>query len=102
MPEPLIVVDSSELRQGRIQDVKRAFTGLVDHPDSASMEHHMAMAGPAFGQFAGLLRMSTMDIHGEPSNQLLDTMRPKARLLGAGSIAVRRLRAGFTRLHQGA
>ena len=54
------------------------------HPDSESMEYHMTVAGPAFAGFAELVTLSTLDIYGEPSEALLEQLRRKVQLLGAG------------------
>ena len=76
MSEPLVSIDSSEIREGKLEELKSAIGGLVRfvdaseakplayevnlngegsrmtvlqvHPDSASMEFHMKVAAPAF------------------------------------------------------
>jgi hypothetical protein len=125
MPDPLIFVDISEIVPGKLEDVKAGFKKLASfvereepraisymvffnadetvvtvvqaHPDSASMEYHMTAAADLFRTFAGLLKMRTMEIYGEPSAQLLSAMRAKAEMLGASGVAVHRLHAGFWR-----
>lgn len=125
MSDPVIVIDTSEITAGRLEDVQRAVRELarfVDenepramaynvyfddagtrmtvvqmHPDSASMEYHMRLAGPAFRQFSGLLRLRTMDVYGDASDDLLALLRNKAAMLGAAALAVHRRHAGFTR-----
>jgi quinol monooxygenase YgiN len=127
MSEPIMIIDSSEIREGKLQDVKRAIQELVDfvdanepqamaynvylnedgtrmtvvqvHPDSASMEYHMKVAGPAFRQFMELVHLSTMDVYGKPSENLLALLGKKAQMLGTGVVAVHKLHAGFTRVH---
>jgi hypothetical protein len=67
------------------------------HPDSASLEYHMEVAGPAFRRFVELVTLSSIHIYGEPSEKLLEQSREKARLLGRGDVAVDALHAGFIR-----
>jgi hypothetical protein len=67
------------------------------HPDSASLEYHMKVAGPVFRQFAELVTLSAIHIYGEPSEKLLKHAHEKARLLGNGDVVVDALYAGFTR-----
>ena len=67
------------------------------HADSASLDHHMEVAGPCFAAFADLVRLSSIDIYGEPSEKALVQLRDKVRLLGSGDVVVHRPHAGFTR-----
>lgn len=83
MTEPIVFIDSSEIREGKLEELKMAIRDLVEyvqsneprpiaynvylnesgsrmtvvqvHPDSASMEFHMKVAGPAFPKFVGLV-----------------------------------------------
>ena len=68
------------------------------HPNSASLEYHMEVAGPLFRQFVELVTLSSIHIYGEPSEKALKQVREKARLLGGGAVEVEALHAGFTRL----
>jgi hypothetical protein len=69
------------------------------HPDSESMEYHMTVAGPAFAGFAELVTLSTLDVYGEPSEELLEQLRRKVQMLGTATVEVHRLQAGFARFH---
>lgn len=128
MSEPIVFVDSSEIREGKLEELKAALKELVEfvetneprpiaynvhineagtvmtvvqvHPDSASMEHHMQLAGPAFPTFVELLKLRTMDVYGMPSDRLLGQLRRKIELLGDATIDVHDRHAGFTRLGQ--
>ena len=125
MPEPIVSIDTSEIREGKLDDLKVAVAELVAfvesneqrpilydiyfdetgtrmtvvqvHPDCASMEHHMTVAGPAFAGFSELVTLSTLDVYGEPSEALLEQLRRKVRLLGPATIVVHDLQAGFAR-----
>lgn len=125
MSEPLLVVDASEIREGKLEEIRAAVAELaafVDaneadpiayriyfskdgrgmtvvqvHPDSASMEHHMDVAGPLFARFADMLTLRTVDVYGTPSDRILDQLRQKTELLGTATIQVHDLQAGFAR-----
>jgi quinol monooxygenase YgiN len=126
MGEPLIFVDTSEIREGKVDELRRAVAELAEfvernepapisyqvyfsadghrmtvlqiHPDSVSMKRHMEVAGPVFARFADLLTLGTIDIYGVPSERVLEQLRKKAELLGTATVVVHDLQAGFVRL----
>jgi quinol monooxygenase YgiN len=126
MPTLLIVVDTSEVHDGRLEELRAAVAELVEfveaneaeplaynvyfdeqgttmtvvqvHPSSESFERHMELAGPVFRKFADLLTLSRIDFYGTPSRIALDQMRRKAELLGNAPVVVNNLQTGFTRL----
>ena len=125
MPDEIVYIDTSDVREGALEELKTAMKELVDfveaneprliaynvyfsddgtrmtvvhvHPDSASLEYHMEVAGPAFRRFVELVTLSSIHIYGEPSEKLLEQSREKARLLGRGDVVVDALHAGFSR-----
>jgi hypothetical protein len=125
MAEAIVYVDTSEVRQGALEDLKAAIKDLVAfvdanepriiaynvylsddgtqinvvhmHPDSASLEYHMEVAGPMFRRFADLVTLTSIIIFGQPSEKVLRQLHEKARLLGRGMVTVHELHAGFTR-----
>src|SRR5215208_4151747 len=125
MSEPLVYIDTSDVREGALEDLKGAieeFVEFVDanepqliaynvylsddarqmvvvhvHADPASLEHHMNVAGPVFGRFADLITLSSIRVYGAPSDKALRQLREKARLLGSGDVVVHTLHAGFAR-----
>lgn len=125
MSVPIIIIDSSEIREGKLEDLKAAMNELVEfalanepkmiaynvylsedntrvtviqvHPDSASAEFHMKIAGSAFSKFAEFIKMSGIDIYGRPSQSLLERLQLKAQMLGSGAVVVHELHAGFAR-----
>lgn len=127
--EPIVSVDSSEILEGKLEELKTAVKELVEfveaneprtvaynvyfsedgarmtvlqvHPDSASMEFHMKAAGPAFPKFKELIKLSTVDIYGKPSPSLLEQMRQKAQMLGNATVLVHELHASFKRFGVG-
>jgi quinol monooxygenase YgiN len=126
MSEPIISLDTSLIREGKLDELKRAVAGLVEfvrsneprpivyqvyvddtdsqmtvvqvHPDSASMENHMTVAGPAFAGFAELVTLSTLDVYGKPSGELLELLRRKVQMLGDATVTVHDQQAGFARI----
>ena len=127
--ELIVAVDSSEIREGKVEELKAGLTELVDfveaseaepiaysiyideaggrmtvvqiHPSSSSMELHMRLAGPIFQKFTDLVRLSRIDLYGTPSDALLEQMRRKGKLLGNAPVVVNQLHAGFTRFETG-
>src|SRR4026207_235624 len=104
MTDPIVFVDTSEIREGKLEELRRAVAELAEfvdanetepisspvffsdddrlmtvlqvHPDSASMERHMEVAGPVFAKFADLLVLRTIDIYGSPSADGAEQARP--------------------------
>ena len=125
MSRPLVYVDTSDVREGALEELKGAIKELVEfvdsnepqliaynvylsddgsqmtvvhvHPDSASLEYHMDVAGPVFRRLADHITLSSIHIYGEPSDKALTQLHDKARLLGRGDVIVHGLHAGFSR-----
>jgi quinol monooxygenase YgiN len=125
MSEPIVYIDSSEIREGKLEELKAAVRELVEfvhaneprllsynfyfneggtrmtvvavHPDSASMEFHMKVAGPAFRGFTEFIDLSTIEVYGKLSDVLLTQLRQKAQMLGSGTVHVHEKHAGFVR-----
>jgi hypothetical protein len=125
MPDAIVYVDTSEVREGALEELKAGMKELVDfiaanvpralaynvyfsedgttmtvvhvHPDSASLEYHLEVAGPIFRRFVELVSLSSIHIYGEPSEKVLKQAHEKARLLGRGEVMVDSFYAGFTR-----
>ena len=125
MSDPIIVIDTSSIREGKLQEVEAAADGLVTfveanepdilfyevcidrevgqmtvvqiHPSSESMELHMDLAAPVFRGFSGLVELSRVDFYGSPSAAVLDQMRRKAEMLGGAPVVVNQRHAGFAR-----
>ena len=125
MPRPLVYMDTSDVREGALEELKRAIGDLTDfvqshepkivsyavyfsqdgsqmtvihvHADSASLDFHLDVAGPRFGRFADLLTLSSIRIFGEPSAEAVRQLEDKVRLLGSGEVTVHPLHSGFGR-----
>lgn len=125
MSEPIVYIDSSEIRKGKLEELKSAINELVEfvntnepqlisynfylnedgtrmtvvavHPDSASMEFHIKVAGPAFRKFTEFINLSAIEVYGPLSDTLLEQLRQKAQMLGGGTVLVHKPYAGFAR-----
>jgi hypothetical protein len=126
MSNSIVYVDTSDVRAGALDELKTGMKELVDfveaneprliaytvyfsddgtrmtvvnmHPDSASVEYHMEVAGPFFRRFRELVTLSSIRIYGEPSEKVLKQAREKAALLGRSDVVVEPLHAGFVRV----
>ncbi|WP_046472100.1 hypothetical protein [Allosalinactinospora lopnorensis] len=126
MSEPIVYIDRSEIREGKLEEVRKAAAELADfvdthepqllsygfyineeagrmtvvavHPDSASLELHMEVAGPVFRKFADLIELRAIEAYGRLSDKALSGLHQKALMLGEnGSVVVDEPYAGFTR-----
>jgi hypothetical protein len=126
MSSPLVYVDTSEVREGALEELKGAIAELAEfieanepqliayntylsedgrkmtvmhvHTDPASLDFHMDVAGARFERFADLVDLKSIHVYGEPSEKALGQLHEKARLLGTGGVTVQALHAGFSRL----
>jgi hypothetical protein len=125
MAETIVYVDTSDVREGALDELKAGMKELVEfveanepqliaynvyfsdegtrmtvlhvHPDAASLELHLDVARPFFRRLADLVRLTSTQIYGEPSETALRRSHAKAQLLGHNAVQVHRLHAGFTR-----
>ena len=72
-------------------------SGIQIHPDSASMETHLNVAGQAFGKAMELFEDVKIDLYGTPSAPLLERLNQMAQMFGV-SLTVHEPQAGFSRL----
>src|SRR6185503_8327712 len=91
---PLVYVDTSEVREGALEQLKTAIAELAEfieanepqllsynayfsddgrrmtvvhvHDEPASLDFHMEVAGPRFAKFAELLTLRSIHVYGEP------------------------------------
>ena len=99
MAAPIFYIDTSEVREGHLEELKTAMQGLAEfvdsneprllgynvyfnrdgtrmtvvhvHPDSASLEYHMKVACRLFPKYAHLVRLVTIDVYGEPTDAVI-------------------------------
>ncbi len=126
MAQPIVYVDTSEVRPGRLDELKAAMDDLARfvqanepqllaynvyfnddgtrmtvlhiNPDSASLELHMKVAGPRFPPIGQFIKMLSIDVYGRPDGGLVETLRQKAEMLDSGTVRVHDFHAGFARL----
>jgi len=125
MSNPIVYIDTSTIREGKLEKLKVAMKGLASfveanmprlisyaffldadesqmtvvavHPDSASLEFHMEVGADEFRKFASLIQLSRIEIYGHISEVVLERLHQKARMLGSGTVAVHEFYAGFSR-----
>jgi hypothetical protein len=125
MAENVLIEESrSDIREGRLEEVKSAMNELVElikakepqiifynayinedgtqltvlqaHPDSASVELHMEVTEPTFTKIAKCITLSSLDIYGTPSQSLLDKLQ-RTKFTSRVTVAGHELSAGFSR-----
>jgi hypothetical protein len=125
MPEHIVYVDRSNVRPGRLAELKVGMQALVDfveanepqivtynvffnsdgtqmsvvnaHVDAASLAFHMKVAGPEFPKVAEFIDLVAIDVYGDPGADLVEQLRQKAQMLGSGTVHVHDLHGGFAR-----
>jgi hypothetical protein len=125
MHPPIVYIDTSAIRDGKLDELevamrhlaafvdakvpqlisygffldenRRHMTVVAVHPDSASLEFHMDVGGAEFRKFADLIDLLTIEVYGAISDDVLERLRQKARMLGDGTVTVHELYAGFAR-----
>jgi hypothetical protein len=125
VPEPIIYVDRSAVREGQVEQVRSAIDGLVAfinehvpqllfygfyldeevgrmtviavHPDVESLEFHMDVGGPAFREFTELIRLEAIEVYGSISEKALEQLRQKAADLGGARLTITPRHGGFSR-----
>ena len=127
MPDPIIYVDRSLIVDGKLEQLKSGIRALVEfvehresrlisygffldeermrmtviaiHPDSASLELHLDIAGPEFRKLKELVELTEIEVYGPLEDTALVQLQEKARMLGrAGKVVVLQAEAGFARL----
>lgn len=125
MDQPIVYIDSSKVREGKLGELEAAMNQLARfveenvpplisyafyldakrtemtvvavHPDSASLEFHMDVGREEFKKFASLIDLSRIEVYGRVSAAVLDRLHAKARMLGGATVTVHELFAGFAR-----
>ena len=110
MFETIVYIDRSDIRPGKVEDVRSGVTGLVEfvkarepqliayafyideaaltmsvvavHPDSESLELHLGIGGPEFRKLAGFINLRQIEVFGRPGESVLQQLHKKAEMLG--------------------
>lgn len=122
----LVYVDRSRVKEGCLPDLEAAMTDLVEfvdanepdilsytvyfdeaearmtvihiHADSASLAHHLAVAGPLFPPIGEFVELESIDVYGRPDEGVLSQLSEKASTLGTGRVTVHDPHRGIDRL----
>lgn len=125
MPDPIVYVDVSEIRDGKLEDLlvamkelatfvetnepqlisygfflddqRTRMTVVAIHPDSDSLEFHIDVGGPEFRKFANLIRLQRIEVFGRVSDGVVERLEEKAKVLGSGTVSIHDFYAGFMR-----
>ena len=125
MAQPIVYIDTSSIREGKLEELEAAMqhlaafveanvpqlisygfflnqdstrmTVVAVHPDSASLEFHMDVGSDEFRKFADLIDLSRIEVYGAVSDAVLDRLHRKAQMLGSATVTVHELHAGFAR-----
>jgi hypothetical protein len=125
MSQPLVYVDTSDVREGALDELKGAIAELAEfveenepqlisysayfsedggqmfvihtHAEPASLDYHMKVAGPRFARLADLVTLRSIDIYGKPSQTALVQLQEKVRPLGPGNVNVYAPHVGSSR-----
>jgi len=126
MPQPVVYVDTSEVKPGCIDALKAAMHELAvfvldhepqlltynvyfDHDEShmsvmhinadcESLRTHMRVAGPRFAPIGEYIGLVAIDVYGTVDADVTEALTQKARVLGDGTVRVHENYAGFARL----
>ena len=119
MPDPIVYIDRSRIVDGKVDQLKRGIHALVEfvqrreprllsynffldeehlrmtviaiHPDSASLEFHMEIAGPEFRKLKELVELTEIEVYGPLSAAALvrSSRRHECSAAASGSSCLR-------------
>jgi hypothetical protein len=113
---PIVYIDHSQIREDSIDELKTGVQRLVEfidarepqlitygfyidedaatmtvvavHPDSTSLERHMAIGSEEFRKLAHLVTLTAIECYGRPSDKAIGQLREKAAMLGDSEAVV--------------
>jgi hypothetical protein len=125
MSDPILYIDVSDIRPGKLTIVRKLIADLVAfvdakepqlivydffideaestvtclalHPDSASMEFHMDIGWEMFRAFSEHIDQRSINVYGNASDTVMARLHQKIEMLGKGTVTAHRLQAGFIR-----
>lgn len=125
MTQPIVYVDVSSVRPGKLaelesamdrlarfveanmprlssygfylDEVRATMTVVALHPDEASLEAHLDTGRDEFRGFAALIELERIEVYGAVSAPVLERLHEKARMLGGATVTVHEHQAGFAR-----
>ena len=82
-----------------VDESSRSMVVTAVHPDSASLERHLAMGGDAFARVGRYIRLESIQAIGPVSDRAVEELAQKAAALGQGvRVDVTPVAVGFSRL----
>ena len=125
MSEQIVYVDSSTIREGKLEKLidameslatfvekkmpqlitygfyldqnKSRMTVIAIHPDSTSLKNHLDRGAEEFQKFAELIDLKKIDVYGSITDGVRHRLEQKAQKLGKARLTVHNFYAGFTR-----
>jgi hypothetical protein len=119
----IVYIDRSDIREGREEDLKAGIRRLVEvielnepqlisysfhfdeeasqmtvvaiHPDSTSLELHLAIGRTEFRKLADMVTLRQIEVYGSISENAMTLLEQKATLLGGTGVTVHQRFAGF-------
>jgi hypothetical protein len=124
---PIIYIDRSDVHEGRLDELRAGIRDLVPfvdshqpqmvtygfyldddvrrmtvvavHPDSASLERHVDIGGPAFKRLAPFIELREIEVFGHLSERAVELVQAKAAALGdRGVVTTHERFLGFDRV----
>lgn len=123
MTDLILYVDRSSVQDGKLDELKPALVELADfveanepdilsydvyfssdgeqmtvvhmHEDPATLEYHMEVAGPKFPPIGEFIELESIDVYGDPGEEIAQRLREKATSLGTGRVSLHDFYEGF-------
>ena len=121
----IVYVDHSDIHEGRLHELEHGIRRLVDvidareprliaygfhldeqasrmtvtavHPDSASLELHLAIGNEEFRKLGSMITLRQIEVYGSISERAREMLQQKAVMLGGANLTVSERFAGFAR-----
>jgi quinol monooxygenase YgiN len=126
MSVPIVYIDTSEIRPGRLAELRTAMAELTDYveaseprllayhvyfnhegtrmtvvhvnPDTAALQFHLDAAGPQFTAIGKFIDLQAIDVYCKLDDATTNRLHAKANALGCGVVRVHDADLGFSRL----
>jgi len=126
MTGPIVYVDTADVREGALEEVKMAIAELVEfvnenepwlpayaisldeagtemtvihvHAEAATLERHLEVGAPAFEKLAPHVTLTSIKVYGEVPESTVEMLHAKARRLGHDNVEVQPPEAAMSRL----
>jgi hypothetical protein len=126
MPQPIVYIDNSAIREGKLEQLEAAMKDLAAfvearvpqlifygfflngertemtvvaiHPDSAALEFHLDVGRAEFQKFTDLIDLLRIDVYGQVSDAVLERLYRKSQSLGRATLAFHECYSGFARM----